>query len=67
MQISFDIFGENSALAPHFPPFYSKLYSDFSSELVVSGSFKIALSPQIIQHLRGGSVDCKLIAVYYAK
>jgi hypothetical protein len=31
VQVSLDMFGENSSLAAQFPPFHSKLYSDFSS------------------------------------
>ena len=67
IQISLDVFGENAALAPHFPPFHSKLYSDLSSELSVSGSYKISLTPQILQHLRAGSCQARMSLVYYAK
>jgi hypothetical protein len=65
--LSIDPFGENIGLAPHYPPFNSKLESDLTSPLVVVGSYKIALTPQIVQHLRSGSCTARLLMVYYAK
>jgi hypothetical protein len=67
LQLSLDLFGENSALSPHYPPFHSKLYSDLSSELSVSGNVKLSITPQILQHLRSGSCQARMVIVYYAK
>lgn len=61
------MFGLNSSLAPHFPPINSKLYSDLSSELSVSGTFKLTLTPQILEYLRTGSCHAQMLLIYYAK
>jgi hypothetical protein len=67
LQLSLDLFGDSQALAPHYSPVCSKLHSDFSVPIVLAGSYKLTLHPQILEHFRSGSWVGRLIAIYYSK
>ena len=66
-QLCLDIFGDSPALAPHYPPIISKLHSDLTTPLQLSGSCKLTLFPQIVEHFRGGTWMAHLVVIYYVK
>lgn len=67
LQLVLDLFGDNKPLAPHYPPLHSNLSSDLTNPLIINGSFKVSLNPQVLQHLRSGCWVARLLLVYYSK
>ena len=65
--MALDIFAEAPNLKSHFPPISSKLFSDFSRPLELSGSLKINLSSVILNYLRTSPAILKLNVIYYNK
>ena len=45
----------------------SRIHTDVNSPIFLSGSYKIMLLPQILEHFRSGNWSAHLIAIYYAK